>query len=267
MKFLKILLAVFVVTTCLLLACKKNELRQSPFDGVDGKALVKFNYSSPYFYRTTPLPAVPNRAVTIKINGKIVSSPITYSTPYPGGGLNTGGNSFADYLSAQPGMNTISVVIPYSKKSEDSVVLYTAQVDLKANEYQTIHITDTAQNTTHVISYDPYDKPDSGRVLYKFVNLIPNAGPVDLYHGPNKLISGLAYKQISDTFSLPAGIVQTAGWMVRKKDSTAVLGSPYTASAASTVANQRVFTIYARGYDGVPLTDLRRPMVSLLYNR
>lgn len=266
MRFLKIILAVFVTTTGLLWACKKNELRQTPFDGVEGKALVKFNYSSPYFYKTTA-PVVPNRAVTIKINGKIVSSPITYSTPYPGGGLNTGGNSYADYLSAEPGMNTISVVIPFSKTSQDSIVLYTTQVDLKANEYQTIHITDTAENTTHIISYDPYDKPDSGRVLYKFVNLIPNAGPVDLYHGPNKLVSGLDYKQISDTFSLTAGAVQTTGWMIKRKDATAILGSAYTASAASTVANQRVFTVYARGYDGVPSTDLRRPMVSLLYNR
>lgn len=266
MRSFKIVLTVFITTTLILLACKKNELRQSPFDGVDGKALVKFNYSSPYFYRTTA-PVIPNRAVTIKINGKIVSSAITYSTPYPGGGLNTGGNSYADYLSADPGINTISVVIPYRQRSDDSIVLYTTQVDLKANEYQTIHITDTAESTTHVISYDPYNKPDSGLVLYKFVNLIPNAGPLDLYYGPNKLVSGLDYKQVSDTFTLVAGAVQTTGWMVKKKDGTAILGSAYTASAASTVANQRVFTVYARGYDGVPATDLRRPMVSLLYNR
>lgn len=266
MRFLKIALAVFIATTAVLLACKKNELRQSPFDGVGGKALVKFNYSSPYFYRTTA-PAIPNKAVTIKINGKIVSSPITYSTPYPGGGLNTGGNSYADYLSANAGLNTVSIVIPYSKRSEDSIVLYTTQVDLKANEYQTIHFSDTAENTTHMITYDPYNKPDSGKVLYKFVNLIPNAGPIDLYYGTDKLVSGLDYKQVSDTFSLVAGAVQTAGWMIKKKDNTAILGSAYTASAASTVANQRVFTVYARGYDGVSATDVRRPMVSLLYNR
>lgn len=266
MRFIIIILTVLTITSIMLVACEKNVLRQSPFHGVEGKALVKFNYSSPYFYRTTA-PVVPNRAVTIKINGKIVSSPITYSTPYPGGGLNTGGNSFADYLSAEPGLNTISIVIPFRQTSEDSVVLYTTQVDLKANEYQTIHITDTAENTTHLITYDPYNKPDSGKVLYKFVNLIPNAGPLDLYYGPNKLVSGLDYKQVSDTFSLIAGAVQTAGWILRKKDQTAILGSAYTASAASTVANQRVFTVYARGYDGVPITDLRRPMVSLLYNR
>lgn len=263
MKFIKAIILVSIITTGLLLACKKNELRQSPFDGVEGKALVKFNYSSPYFYKSTA-PIIPNAAVTIKINGKIVSSPITYSTPYPGGGLNTGGNSYSDYLSVTPGQNTISVVIPFKGTSNDSVVFYTTQVDLKANEYQTIHITDTAANTTHMISYDPYNKPDSGWVLYRFTNLIPNAGPLDLYFGANKIASNIAFKQISDTFRLPAGNI--ANWSIRKKDSTSTLGSAYTGTASS-VANQRVFTVYARGYDGVPITDVRRPMVSLLYNK
>ncbi len=263
MRFFKTIILVSIITTGILFACQKNVLRQSPFDGVEGKALVKFNYSSPYFYLT----AANNRAVWIKINGNIVSSPITYSTPYPGGGYNTGGNSFADYLSAKPGTNSISLVIPFKNTSKDSIVLYTAQVDLKANEYQTIHITDTAEKTTHVISYDNYNKPDSGSVLYRFINLIPNAGALDLYYGPNKLVSGLEYKQISDTFSMPAGIVQAAGWIIKKKDNAAVLGSAYTASAAGTVANQRVFTVYARGYDGLPVADLRSPRVSLLFNK
>lgn len=262
------IMAVWILTALVLvIACKKNELRQSPFDGIDGKALVKINYSCPYFSRTTA-PVIPNRQVWIRINGNLVSSAITYSTPYPGGGLNTGGNSFADYLSVNPGVNNISLVMLYTadttKRGKDSVVLHSTDVDLKADTYQTVHFTDTASNIQNVITYDPYNKPDSGWVLYKFVNLIPNAGPLDLYWGTTKIASNIAFKQVSDTFRLQAGII--ANWSLRKKDSTTTLGSVYTGNASS-VANQRVFTIYARGYDGLPTTDVRNPRVSLLYNK
>ena len=267
MNKFKISFTVILATVLLMIACKKNELRQSPFDLIDGKALVKINYSCPYISRTTPLPAITNRSVWIRINGKVVSSGITYSTPYPGGGLNTGGNSFADYLSTTPGVNNISIVMLHqdpTKLGQDSVVLYAADIDLKADTYQTIHFTDTSVNTKHIITYDPYDKPDSGWVLYKFVNLIPNAGPLDLYHGTNKIASNIDFGEVSDTFRLQAGVI--GNWTLRKKDGTVTLGSQY-AGAASSVANQRVFTIYARGYDGLPTTDVRNPRVSLLYNR
>ncbi|GEM_PF-578406 len=266
MNKIKITLTAVVATMLLIIACKKNELRQSPFDGIDGKAMVKINYSCPYFSRSTA-PIIPNRQVWIRINENLVSSPITYSTPYPGGGLNTGGNSFADYLSVNPGMNKVSIVMLYqdsTKRGQDSAVLYSTDVDLKADTYQTIHFTDTASNIQNIITFDPYDKPDSGWVLYKFINLIPNAGPLDLYHGTTKIASNVAYKQVSDTFRLQAGVI--GNWSLRKKDSTTTLGSVYTGNANS-VANQRVFTIYARGYDGLPATDVRNPRVSLLYNR
>ncbi|MBZ4188177.1 DUF4397 domain-containing protein [Niabella beijingensis] len=249
------------LTVALMMACKKNVLRTSPYDSVDGKALLKVNYACPY--RNNP-------GVLIKINDQIVSSLVTYTTPYPGGGLNTGGNSYGDYLSVNPGQNKFSLVIPYKGTGRDSVVLYSTSLDLKPNEYQTVHVTDTLKdgsinNTTHVMTTDLSQKPDSGWVIYKFVNLIPNAGPLDLYYGPNKLVSGIEFKQASDTFRLQAGQIQTTGWTIRMKDSTITLGSAYTASAASTVANQRVFTVYARGYAGLPTTDIRNPRVSLLY--
>jgi hypothetical protein len=239
-------------------ACKKNVLTAAPFDTATGKALVKINYSSPY---------AKNPSVRVRINGQLVSAGITYSTPFPGGGLNTGGQSFADYLSVPPGEMTLAIVMPFAKEPKDSVVLYSTSVNVKADIFQTIHLTDTSANTQNVITEDASTRPDSGKVQYRFVNLIPNAGPIDLYYGPNKLIAGLNYKQASDTFTMTAGVTQTAGWIIKQKDSLAILGTAYTASATSTVANQRVFTVYARGYAGLPTTDIRSPKVSLLFNK
>lgn len=257
------ILTFVLAAIAIVISCKKNVLRVSPYDGVDGKALLKVNYASPYLRNPT---------LRIKLNDEIVSSGITYTTPYPGGGYNTQGNSYADYLSVVPGDVKLALVQTKVGSNVDSIVYYSATINLKPNAFQTVHITDTMvnetlNNTTNVITLDYGTRPDSGRVLYRFINLIPNAGPLDLYYGPNKLVSGLDYKKFSDTFSMQSGASQTAGWILRKKDSTAILGSAYTASAAGVVANQRVFTVYARGYAGLPAADIRSPKVSLLFNK
>jgi len=250
----------FVITalTCISLvqlACKKNKLTSSPFELTDGKALLKVNYSCPYRF---------NPAVIIKVNGEKVSSAITYSTPYPGGGLNTGGNSFSDYLAVAPGNDTISLVIPFLGTNRDSIVLHSGVYAMEANVYQTVHFTDTAAKTVGIITKDASIKPDSGYVQFRFVNLIPNSTTVDLYFGPTKVASNVAYKAATDTFRLPAG--NSLQWSLTASDNPTILkGSRYT--SASSVANQRVFTVYARGYIGLDSTDIRSPRVSFAYNK
>jgi len=240
-------------------SCKKNVLRVSPYDLTDGQALLKINYASPY---------AANPSVQIKINGIRVSpATINYPTPFPGGGLNTNGTNFADYFSVTPGKDSVVISIPKKNTNEDSLVVFATTVTTVANEYQTLHITDTAANTQTVYILDPANKPDSGFVKYKFVNLIPNSTGIDLYFGATKLLSNFAYKQVSDTFSLPAG--NSLAWSIRAAGAAVPLNTimnraVYT--SASTVANQRVFTIYAAGYIG--LTDATRPArVSFIYNK
>ncbi|ANE49147.1 hypothetical protein SY85_00150 [Flavisolibacter tropicus] len=238
----------------MLWSCEKNVLTVSPYEYTDGKALLKINYSCPY---------IKNPGVQIKINGEKVSSLVTYSTPYPGGGLNTGGNSYADYLAVNAGNNTISLGIPKTGSTEDSVLLFTTQADLTANEYQTLHFTDTAANTQTVLTKDAANKPDSGYTQFTFVNLIPNSTAVDLYFGTDKVASNVAYKQATAPFLLPANTSQA--WSVRTAGGTTTLGSSYTST--SSVANQRVFTVYARGYIGPVTTDIRSVKVSFVYNK
>ena len=125
MKIINGSLLIFVCISALLWSCKKNKLTVSPYEYTAGQALLKINYSCPYCR---------NPGVQVKINGEKVSSIITYSTPYPGGGLNTGGNTYADYLSVKPGANTVSLSIPKTGSSEDSVLLYQTDVELTAND-------------------------------------------------------------------------------------------------------------------------------------
>jgi len=241
-------------------SCKKNVLTVSPYDVTDGQALLKINYASPYAL---------NPAVQIKINGVRVSpATINYPTPFPGGGLNTNGTNYADYFAVTPGKDSVVISIPKKNTNIDSLVVFATAVTTVANEYQTLHITDTAANTQAVYVLDPPNKPDSGFVKYRFVNLIPNSTTgIDLYFGTTKLLSNIAYKQVSDTFSLPAG--NSLAWSIRATGAAVPLNTianraVYT--SASTVANQRVFTIYAAGYIG--LTDATRPArVSFIYNK
>lgn len=251
--------AFFAIVLGFLISCTKNELRSSPFDIVSGAALVKFNYSCPYM--------ASSQGVMIKINNTVYSSLITYSTPYPGGGLNTGGNSFADYLRVRSGIDTLSLIVPIPGTSIPDKILYTTTFDAKADKYQTLHITDTANNINSVMSYDYEKRPDSGYVIYRFVNLIPNSKGIDLYFDTAKnnrvlLASNIGYLQQSDTFRLVAG--NSLPWAIQINGKDSVLA---TYSTASSVANQRVFTVYARGYLGLKATDVRSNKISFVYNK
>jgi hypothetical protein len=242
-----------------IIACKKNELKSSPFDLVTDDALLKVNYSCPYFSSS--------QGVMIKINSRVYSSLITYSTPYPGGGLNTGGNSYADYLRVSSGIDTISLLLPIPGTSIPDKLLYTTTFEAKSNMYQTIHLTDTAENTKYTMTVDLKDRPDSGYVLYRFVNLIPNSTGLDLYFDTVKatrqlVATNIGYLQQSDTFRLPSGT--TLPWAIQISGKDSVLA---TYNTASSVANQRIFTVYARGYLGLKATDTRSNKISFAYNK
>ncbi|PZP40253.1 MAG: DUF4397 domain-containing protein [Pseudopedobacter saltans] len=248
-----------ILTLIVEMSCTKNELRSSPFDLVSGSALLKINYSCPYM--------ASSQGVMVKINGMVYSSLITYSTPYPGGGLNTGGNSYADYLRVTPGIDTLSLLLPIPGTSIPDKVLYTTTFEVQSDRYQTIHVTDTATNIKYVMTNDLETRPDSGYVLYRFVNLIPNSQGIDLYFDTAKinrklLASNIGYLQQSDTFRLPAGT--SLPWAIQMSGKDSVLA---TYSTASSVANQRVFTVYARGYLGLKSTDTRSNKISFVYNK
>ncbi len=235
-----------------LTGCDKNEL-PVPLDYTSEKAKLKINYASAY---------AANPTVMLKINNNAVSSPIKYAYPFPGGGLNTQGGSQPDYLSIEKGNNNISLVIPSADFKTDSIVLYTGTFNLTDNDYYTLHLADTANNTQQVLLKEDPATPDSGMSRYRFVNLIPNLPAADLYFNNVKVASNVAYMSASDYFTV--NFPTASSWAIRAAGAAPT--STAIATYTNTSPNQRVLTVYARGYVGSADAN-RKPNVSLYYVR
>lgn len=197
MKKQSLLLAVIFAGGTLLLACKKNEtLTLTTRTEVTNAALLKIGYFTP---------TVGNPAAQLKINGDRVSPNLFYNTPFPGGGLNTAGLNHSDYLGFPPGKLNFGFSIPKSGTSEDSVKLLDITQELSAKRY-TLFVTDSFPNMTSVLVEDDVASPtDSGKVRIKFVNLIPDAGAVDLYREGVKIASDIPYKGVTEYTDIFAG--------------------------------------------------------------
>lgn len=255
-----ILIMGFLVTGAVIIySCRKNTISVAPFDIASGNALFKLNYACPY---------KSIGAVQIKIDDERVSNTITYATPFPGGGLNTGGSSNADYLSLAPGEHTVSLSVPKVGSSEDSIKVYSTTINVGASTYYTLHVTDTATNTKSLLLTDLSSMPDSGQSKFTFVNLIPESA-IDLYFGPTKVASNVGFKISTDTFSLASAsayqfAIRLAG---SSATSTPLATYPISGTTTYTIPNQRVFTAYARGYLGLTSGDTRKAQLSFVYNK
>lgn len=243
-------------------ACTKNELNISESTRLDeSKAQTKIFFVSAY--RTTP-------TYQININDVRVSNTIapgTNPTPFPGGGLNTSGSSVPDYLGVPAGLVKISFAIPKFQTNVDSVTLSTNTLTLTSGKKYSIYVTDTAANTSYVVVEDTLVKSDSGYAKYKFVNLVPDKGAVDLYVGTTKVATNVAYKGVSASFVLPINNA-SATWSIKATGTTTNIGGGYAGTVANTIANQRVYTVIARGYGSITSTsDPRYSKISLIYNQ
>jgi hypothetical protein len=265
----KLFIAVAIMSTMLIAGgCNKNEIKYGDFELVTAeKALLKVNFVSSYYT---------NPQINISLDGMRISNPISSRAPFPGGGLNTGGGSTADYLSLTPGAHTIKIAVPQKGTGNDSIKLYEASITVEAGKAQTLHITDTAASTTKVIFTDDRTRPDSGFLRYRFVNLMPNEPALDLYFGSTKVAENVAYKESKEfTMELPA---TNLPWFIHEAGAGHASDTLATYSSASTITNRRVYTIFALGYwevvppravppvPQIPNTDPRRPFLSFLYN-
>lgn len=240
-------------------ACKKNVLTTTEVNRLtNSEAQVKVMFAS--FYRANP-------RIYIKMNDQLVSSVLTTFTPFPGGGLNTGGGSTADYLRIAAGQNSFSVAIPKFGTNVDSVTLANVQHTLTAGKKYSLYFADTSANTTSLLVEDSLVAPDSGYARYKFVNMMPDvAAGLDLYIGTVKVASAIPYKGVSPSFVLPTNNASTI-WAIRAAGGTTNL---VTYTSAASISNQRVFTVMARGYNAITSTSTaepRRRLISLIYNQ
>jgi hypothetical protein len=236
-------------------ACTKNSAK-IPYVLTDqpSKALLKINYESPYF-------ANPN--VQLKLNDVRVSNIINYRSPFPGGGLNTLGNSLPDYLEVNPGSVKLSVAMPKAGTDIDSANVYSTTLSLEGGKYYIAHITDTAANTQTVLQTQDISKVDSGFSKYTFVNLMPNVAAIDVYFGTTVVAPNVPYKGISNVFQL--GFTNANAWAIRPAGA-APTSTALATYAVGSVPNQRIFTVFAIGYSGA-VDAVRKPYVSLVFAR
>lgn len=221
-----------------------------------GDALLKINYLSAYAL---------NPGVQIKINGQRVSGLITGRTPFPGGGYNTNGSNFPDYLAVSPGSTTVSITIPKKNTNVDSVVLFTTTVNTVAGKNISLHVSDTLAKTKALAIEDDLSIPAPNYSSYTFVNMIPNAPSVDIYYGTTLMASGVGYLGSSKVFT---NLVQTVAgtWSIRETGTLPTSTALATYSSLNTSINQRAYTVFASGYKGSTATNTK-PYVSFLLKR
>lgn len=257
MKFVKPI--VYLISAALIMtACKKNVIE--PFATIkptSAQAQIKIVYASAYTV---------NYSVQLKVNDTRVSNNITYSTPFPGGGLNTGGGSYSEYLLVNPGSIKLGVSVPNVGASTDSIPLSTNTANISAGKNYSIYISDTLANAQAVVVEDNITPVQGDFSRYKFVNAMPNSVGLDLYFDTVKVASNIPYKGTSPEFNLVRGSVGTWSLRVAGADpvSTAMAIYPSVTAGKQTIPNARVMTLYARGYSGSSGT--RAAAISMLYN-
>ena len=247
----------FLAAALVFSACSKNVIEPVPtIQPPSSNTNVKIVYASAYTI---------NYKVHLRTNDAIVSNVITYSTPFPGGGLNTGGGNYPDYLSLAPGPLKISVAVPNNNAGTDSIVLSNNTVTLEASKFYSVYLADTSVSTQAFVITENKAVVEGDFTRYKFVNAIPNSTGVDVYFAGNKVASNVAYKSASAEFTLARGA--TGQFSIRNAGddpaTPAILQYP-AASTLLTVPYGRIMTVYGRGYIGS--TGNLAPAISLLYN-
>lgn len=239
-------------------ACKKNAYNITDRQTVDGKSLVKIGLFNMTIATTNLL---------IYNNGDRISGAVASPYPYPGGGFNTSGNSNGDYFAVNPGNNKFELFTTNPGTANIITKFFETTQNLEANKKYTIYTTDTAANVVAILAPDDAVAPDSGFARIRFINLIPNSNSVDFYKGTTLLKAGVAYKNFTDFFDIPASTIDT--FSIRAAG--AVPGPAITALAYYRLANntnKRIYSFLCRGYLGIGgTTDLRRPQVSVSVNQ
>lgn len=221
----------------------------------ENDALLKINYLSAYTL---------NPGVQLSLNGQRVSGLITGRTPFPGGGYNTNGSNFPDYLKVQPGSNTLSIAIPKKNTNIDSVALFSSTFSVNALTNYTLHVSDTGIKTKAFLITDYLTPPSWNSSLYKFVNMMPNVPYMDLYFNTTLVAAGIPYLGTSNYFSLP--VPSVAGtWSIRETGTSATSTALATYSSSNTSINQRIYTAFSSGYKGATATATK-PYISFLLN-
>ncbi|HMJ46865.1 MAG TPA: DUF4397 domain-containing protein [Ferruginibacter sp.] len=258
--FSKIIL-LFLVSGLFITGCSKNAGSPIPVVYTTNQAKLKVVFASAYLIRDS---------VQLKINDVRVSNAFlsvtstNTPTPFPGGGLNTGGSNFNYYLDLPPGDNRLTVSVPKKLTTIDSILRYSGIINLASGKTYSVYITDTTLTTKVVLVQENLTPPVNTTSRFRFLNLMPNVPSLDLYWAGTKVATAV-YASTGFEFTLP--YTSVGQWAVRATG-TAPTSTPlavYTTTATGyLIPNRRIMTVFARGYSGA--TGTRIPTVSLLFN-
>ena len=218
-------------------------------------AFLKINYAS--LYPTNP-------GVQLSVNDQRVSGVITGRTPFPGGGFNTSGSNFPDYLAVKAGTNKVSVGVATTGSNVPSKVLFFDNFTFEVGKHYTAHIADTGIKTKALFLEDVLGFADTTS-RYRFVNLMPNVPLIDLYYGPTLVSTGIPYLGNSAYFDLPSPAVALA-WTIRETGTAPTSTALATYTSANTSTRGRIYTAFALGYKGQTAANTK-PYISFFLNQ
>lgn len=203
--------------------------------------------------------------VLVYLNGERVSYPLPYNTPFPGGGLGTGGSNNSDYLIVTPGNTKVELNVPVTGTPVIASKYYETTANFEGDKRQTLFIADTGANIASWKVNVDGTAPDSGFAKIQFVNALPNLASLDLYKGANQtaatlVVPDIKYKGASDYVNVPFG---TDSFFIRPAGAAATT-LPIGRGRIAT-ANQRLYTVYSRGYNGA--TGTRAANISAIINQ
>jgi hypothetical protein len=240
-------------------SCSKVVDYKGAFTQVNpNNALLKINYLSAY---------VANPSVQLSIDGQRVSGLITGRTPFPGGGSNTNGSNFPDYLEITPGSKNLSIAIPKKGTNVDSVVLFTTTLQVAAGKNYTAHVSDTMAKTKSLLVEDDLSL-DINPIIskYRFVNMMPNVPLADLYLGTDLVATKIPYLASSPYFIITFNSATSTTWNLRESGTSPTGPVLATYTNANTITYNRIYTVFSSGYKGQTATTTK-PYVSFLLNK
>jgi hypothetical protein len=251
---------IFLAAALVLSGCRKEtDWTAQPTSVPNAAAFIKFNFATSY---------AANPDVQLELNKERVSGLIKSRTPFPGGGYNTNGSNFPDYIAVNPGSVLLGAGIPFKGSATDSIVLLSQSVTLSANKYYTAHITDTATKIKVALYEDDMTPADPGFSKFRFVNLMPDVPAIDLYYGSTLVASNISYLGASPYFTvdIPNSTTPAQAWNTRATGTgpSGTILATYT--SANTAINRRVYTAFAMGYR-LATDAVRKPYISFLLNK
>jgi hypothetical protein len=258
--YIKGLIAILLFT-----GCEKNTFTATQRTTPTDQAFVKVAFVSGYSTST-------NSPAQVYFNGERLTSNITAPTAYPGGAINPGTSATSDYLAVNPGQTKLEFIVPVTGTANPIRKLFEVTATFEQNRRQTLFVTDTATKVTSFLLYDDATAPDSAFYKLRIVNAMPNVTSIDVYKGANATVAALFKGDIkfasgTEFFDVALG---SDSFFVRPTGA-APTTTPIARRGGFTLSSQRIYTMLARGYTGLPSTEpstsARLPTLSLITNQ